>query len=154
MRRATPADVDTILEMTRSAFARYAEFAPAGWTLDRVDPEAQRARILATLESPDAVVELFADGAGHFAWRPERDSARLLALFVEPHAWGTGLATRLHDRALATMRERDFSRASLATPAGQARARRFYERERWEPAGETEFSDAFGLELIEYRRAL
>ena len=67
---------------------------------------------------------------------------------------GTGLAKRLHDRALETLRERGFTEAGLYTPAGQARARRFYECEGWHRASEPEFSDPFGLDLVEYRRPL
>ena len=40
----------------------------------------------------------------------------------------------------------------LFTPAGHARARRFYEREGWEPRGEPTLEEPLGLELIEYRR--
>ena len=89
MRPATPADVDAILTQTRAAIARYDEFAPHGWGVDRLDPQEHRARILATLENPEAVVEFDDDGAGHFAWRPEHGRAHLLALFHRgrpPHA--------------------------------------------------------------------
>jgi hypothetical protein len=38
-------------------------------------------------------------------------------------------------------------------PSGQARARRFYEREGWQAAGEL-FDNPLGLLLVEYRRGL
>ena len=154
MRPATPADLDLIVEQTRSAMARYVDFAPEGWSVDRVDPAEHRRRILATLENPEAVAEIAEGGAGHFAWQPQEGRAHLLALFVEPHAWGTGLATRLHARAIATMRERGFAEATLITPAGQARARRFYEREGWRATGDERFAEGFGLVMVGYRRDL
>ena len=42
----------------------------------------------------------------------------------------------------------------LFTPAGQARARRFYEREGWVQAGAEFHEPALGLALVEYRYAL
>ena len=154
LRRATLDDAEMLRDQSRAAMADYVAFAPEGWSLDRFAPEVHLARIEATLANPDAVVLVTVDGTGHVAWRPEEDRAHLLALFVAREAWGTGLARRLHDRALESMRERDFTEASLYTPAGQARARRFYEREGWRRTGEPEFSDPFGLDMVEYRRPL
>jgi GNAT superfamily N-acetyltransferase len=152
LRRATLDDAELLRDRSRTAMAEYAAFAPEGWTIERLAPDLHLERIQATLANPDAVVLISDDGRGHVAWRPEEDRAHLLALFVDREAWGTGLAKRLHDRALETMRERDFDEASLYTPAGQSRARRFYEREGWQRTSEPEFSDPFGLELVEYRR--
>jgi hypothetical protein len=42
----------------------------------------------------------------------------------------------------------------LFTPVGQARARRFYEREGWAVSGESFCDPGFGLQLIEYHRPL
>lgn len=154
LRRATLDDAEWLREQSRAAMARYAEFAQEGWTIDRFAPEEHLARIQATLADPNAVVFMTDDGSGHVAWRPREDRAHLLALFVDREAWGTGVAKRLHDRALETMRERGFTEASLSTPAGQARARRFYEREGWRPTGDPAFSDPFGLDMVEYRRSL
>jgi predicted GNAT family N-acyltransferase len=41
----------------------------------------------------------------------------------------------------------------LFTPEGQARARRFYEREGWVQYGEP-FEAGLGIPLVEYRREL
>ena len=153
LRRCGPADAEALLARTRAAMTRYVDFAPAGWSVERVDPHEHLARIRATLENPDAVAEAAEDGSGHFAWRPEDGRGHLLALFVEPHAWGTGVAKRLHDRAIETMRERGLTEAMLLTPAGQARARRFYEREGWRLHAER-FDERFGLDVAEYRRDL
>ncbi len=42
----------------------------------------------------------------------------------------------------------------LHTPSGQARARRFYEREGWQAAGAHAADAVLGLETVEYRRRL
>ena len=154
LRRATLDDAETLRDRSRALMAGYTEFAPEGWTIDRFAPDLHLARVEATLSNPDAVVLVATDGSGHVAWRPEGDRAHLLALFVEREAWGSGVARHLHARALETMRERGFTEASLHTPAGNARARRFYEREGWRRTGRPEFSDPFGLDLVEYRRDL
>jgi hypothetical protein len=51
-------------------------------------------------------------------------------------------------------RARAFTAMRLFTPAGQARARRFYEREGWSAVGGAFLVPALGLEVVEYRYAL
>jgi GNAT superfamily N-acetyltransferase len=85
---------------------------------------------------------------------PEPRLAHLRNLFVDRGHWGTGLAATLLGAAVATARERGHAEMRLFTPARHARARRFYEREGWTPAG-AEFHDRGpGLPMVEYRRAL
>jgi hypothetical protein len=60
----------------------------------------------------------------------------------------------LHTRALHAARERGFTAIRLFTPTGQARARRFYEREGWTVNGEPFCDPGFGLQLVEYHRSL
>jgi hypothetical protein len=42
----------------------------------------------------------------------------------------------------------------LFTPAGNARARAFYEREGWGTDGEAVYEPHLGLEIVQYRRSL
>ena len=49
------------------------------------------------------------------------------------------------------MRERGYAAGRLFTPEAQARARRFYEREGWRPAGPARWEERLGLSLVEYR---
>jgi GNAT superfamily N-acetyltransferase len=53
------------------------------------------------------------------------------ALYVRPAAWGTGVAARLHDRAVEALREAGVRRARLWVLEENRRARRFYERRNW-----------------------
>ena len=80
--------------------------------------------------------------------------AHLRNLFVDREHWGSGVAATLLDASAAEARERGFSTMRLFTPAGQARARRFYEREGWSAVGEEFDVPALGLPLVEYRYAL
>ena len=80
--------------------------------------------------------------------------AHLRQLFVRTAHWGSGLATRLHAAAIDEATARGFATMRLFTPAAQARARRFYEREGWALARPPAFEGHIGLEIAEYRRAL
>lgn len=61
----------------------------------------------------------------------------LNGLYVRPEAWGTGVAARLHDRAIEALRASGVVTARLWVLAENHRARRFYERRGWEPDGTT-----------------
>jgi GNAT superfamily N-acetyltransferase len=80
--------------------------------------------------------------------------AHLWMLFIREPWWGTGLASRLLALAVEEAGARGYDAMRLYTPAGQARARAFYEREGWAIAGEAMFEPMLGLELVEYRRPL
>lgn len=97
----------------------------------------------------------FMPASQHRRASEEPGLAHLLNLFVRPPLWGTGLAARLHAAAIAEATARGYTAMRLFTPAAQARARRFYERESWTPAGEPHVEDDLGgLEIVEYRRRL
>jgi GNAT superfamily N-acetyltransferase len=59
----------------------------------------------------------------------------LYALYVHPNWWGSGAGQLLMDRALELLAE-TCEVATLTVLTGNARARRFYERNGWELAGE------------------
>ena len=89
MRLATVEDAPALVAQTRAGVATYAEFAPAGWSVDQVDMHEHLERIRATLENPEAEILVSGDGKGHVAWRPEEGFGHLLGLFVDQDAWGT-----------------------------------------------------------------
>lgn len=70
------------------------------------------------------------DGLGFAAVSP----GWLSGLYVRPEAWGTGVAARLHGRALDALGP---GAARLWVLEGNHRARRFYERRGWAPDGTT-----------------
>jgi GNAT superfamily N-acetyltransferase len=61
---------------------------------------------------------------------------RLQRLHVREHAWGTGVAQKLHTAALETLREQGAGSASLWCLVDNSRARRFYEKQGWRLNGE------------------
>lgn len=73
---------------------------------------------------------------GLAVWTCEADTGELQALYVVPQAWASGVARALHETALGWMRPR-VSEAFLWVGEGNARARRFYEREGWRTDGAT-----------------
>lgn len=74
--------------------------------------------------------------------------SELHALYVDPDRWGTGVAAALH-AAL------DLTAATLIVLAGNARARRFYEKHGWVFDGDDEPRDFEGrmMPFARYRRA-
>jgi GNAT superfamily N-acetyltransferase len=162
-RAATRRDAGRLAAVMVEGFETYRAFAP-----DSPAPAAEEiVEILeARLETPTVWCELAERGqdvAGYVSLLPASDSRRPVAdpglahfwmLFVRASWWGTGLAHRLHGAACAAAAARGYTAMRLFTPAGQARARRFYEREGWTPAGEPHLDDDLRMELVEYRRAL
>jgi GrpB-like predicted nucleotidyltransferase (UPF0157 family)/RimJ/RimL family protein N-acetyltransferase len=181
---AGPQDAEQLGRAIAEGFQSYLSFAPAGWTPRSAEEETELARglldsddfccLLAWAERAPAEragaerVGVERAGAEHVlaghvgflpatrAWRGVEDFnlAHLRQLFLAPGYWGTGLARMLHTRALHAARERGFTAIRLFTPTGQARARRFYEREGWTVNGEPFCDPGFGLQLVEYHRSL
>ena len=73
---------------------------------------------------------------------------------MRPPWWGSGLATRLNGLAVGEAAGRGFARMRLHTPAGNERARAFYEREGWSTDGVPIAEPLLGIDLVEYRRDL
>jgi GNAT superfamily N-acetyltransferase len=165
LRAATSQDVERIVAVTIEGFETYRSFAPEGWTPPAASQETQR---LLGMLGEDHVWYLVAEHegelVGHVGFLPADrlsfarvDDPRLVhfrQLFITREHWGTGLARRLHAAAIDEARARGFTAMRLFTPAGQGRARRFYEREGWSLSRPPAFDERIGLEIAEYRRAL
>jgi GNAT superfamily N-acetyltransferase len=163
-RPATVADAGALAALMTEAVGTYRSFAPPGWEPLRAD--AIEENLTARLGRPTVwclLAEERSRVAGYVSLLPAADARRPVAdprlahfwmLFVRAPWWGTGLAQRLHGDAVAEATERGFTAMRLFTPAEQARARRFYEREGWSAAAEPFPDDDIGLRMIEYRRTL
>jgi GNAT superfamily N-acetyltransferase len=162
VRPATVDDAGTIHAAVTASFEAYRSFAPAGWN----PPEETVARERELLARADYHAWIAEDGggyAGHAAWWPASETfrptgdprlAHLRHLFLAPAHWGSGLAADLLARVVADARAAGFTRMRLGTPQGQARARRFYEREGWTWDGAVLEDTPFGLPMVEYFRPL
>jgi GNAT superfamily N-acetyltransferase len=166
IRLAGPEDASALAATTRLGFESYREWAPAGWRPPPPSLELRAIRERLKQATTWCAMALDPDGepAGHvgITHASERDRphvripgrAHLWMLFVRPRWWGTGLAARLHGLALEEAARQGYETIRLYTPAGQARARAFYAREGWAPAGRPFAEPLLGLDLLEYRRAL
>jgi GNAT superfamily N-acetyltransferase len=163
-RQATKRDAPRLAAVMVEGFETYRPFALPGF---QVPTAAEIVGILeARLETPTVWCELAEQGsevAGYVSLLPASDSRRPVAdpriahfwmLFVRAPWWGTGLAGRLHGAACDAAAARGFTAMRLFTPAGQLRARRFYEREGWWLAGGPHDDEELHLAVVEYRRRL
>lgn len=97
------------------------------------------------------VVLLHGNIAGFAATRGDE----LLHFGVAVEHWGTGLAARAHDAVLQQLRAQGFRHSWLRVFTGNARARRFYEKQGWTPTTDRSVSSfAPHPELIRYERTL
>jgi GNAT superfamily N-acetyltransferase len=161
LRPATDADAEALGRGVVEGIDGYREFAPPGWAPPPLGEAIEHA--LELLHDPDSwcvVAELEGRVIGQITVLPaehtrvppgEPGLGHLSFLMVDREHWGGGVATRLHAAALADARERGYRELRLFAAAGQARARRFYEREGWVQRGETAFDPIPGLVMTEYR---
>ena len=161
LRRATIADAEPLARGVIEGVEDYPSFAPPGWTGPSFEAELEHSR--EALADPD-VYCLVAESEGALvgqitilpaarAAHPVEDSslAHVSNLFVRRDYWGVGLAAKLHAAAVEAAGARGFTEFRLFVATGQARARRFYEREGWRPAGDSFDDPSWGLTFIEYR---
>ena len=165
LRRATVEDAGTLCETVQLGFASFQAWA--GPSFDPPPAAFELPRIREGLERPSTWALLALSGgepAGHVALtqaqerrepRPDIPGlAHLWMLFVRPPWWGSGLAARLNGLVVAEAAERGYRAMRLHTPAGNERARAFYEREGWSTDGVAVPEPLLGLDLMEYRRDL
>jgi GNAT superfamily N-acetyltransferase len=164
LRPATAADAEQLARIVTDGFAAYGEFAAPGWEppsyevqlelIEQALPEPDAWCLIAEADSEIAGLVLIRDAAQPPLSSPEPGMAFLWRLFVEPPWFGSGLALLLHDEALREARNRGYTAIRLFAAAGQARARRFYEREGWVAAGPPFMQESFGMDVVDYRRSL
>ena len=164
-RPAMPEDAATIVALATACFRESSTFAPAGW--EPPSGEGAEERVRSGLRRPGARGEIAWSGAvhaGHMLWLPASATARLASadptlahlwhLFLRPEHRGTGLGTSLLAAGVRQAAADGFTTMRLFTPAGQARARRFYEREGWTEVGPSDPDPELRLPIVEYQRSL
>ncbi len=111
---------------------------------DDIEPHSPQTLVA---EMDGEVVALATVGPNRWASGDEGPSGELYSLNAYPDAWGTGAATALLEAALAVLGEWGYRRAMLWVLEGNARARRFYEREGWVDDGITKTDTVGGREV-------
>jgi GNAT superfamily N-acetyltransferase len=138
VRRAAPEDARAIADIQVETWrAAYVGVMPQA-TLDALDVD-ERAAFWGPWIAADRTAQFLAEREGDavgFAsvgpCRHEPESGELYAIYVRPHAWGTGAGRALMDAALAWLAER-WPEAVLWVAEENPQARRFYERYGWTP---------------------
>ena len=124
---------------------------------------AQRSRDfdwLRGMSSSDAAVLVGVDRGGSVlgvaqvseALHGPRDLPEITMLYVDPPAWGSGIASSLMDGGLAWLEGRGHTLARLRVVENHHRARRFYEREGWTLDPRLEPVTTELARLVYYRR--
>ncbi len=83
-----------------------------------------------------------------------RDRPEITMLYVDPAAWGSGVAANLLRAGLDWIGHRGHGEARLRVVEVHHRARRFYEREGWTVDSDLEPARNDFFKLIYYRRAV
>jgi len=101
---------------------------------------------------------------GFCSYGPERERARghtgrgeVWAFYLHPDRWGCGAAAQLIDHVEQRLKAEGFASAVLWVLDDNPRARRFYERQGWEPSGiAANFDDYCDVSVpeVEYRKEL
>ncbi len=86
-------------------------------------------------------------------WCDAQDGAvgEVLALYVDPAAWGLGLGRRLVAEGRAQLDRIGFAEAVLWVLVGNDRARRFYRADGWVPDGARRTEEVWGVVVDEVR---
>lgn len=152
IRRATPNDVQTVLECLRSAFEPYQDrYTPDAYrdttlTAETIGERMATMSVLVAVASDGQVVGTIASvitdpGVGH-----------LRGMAVLPAWQGAGVAALLLEAAERELRAKSCSVVTLDTTEPLRRATRFYVKHGYRASGRV--SDFYGMPIFEYVKEL
>jgi ribosomal protein S18 acetylase RimI-like enzyme len=163
VRPAVEHDLAAIAEIrVRSWQVAYRGIVPQGY-LDAMRPEAEvdrRRAMLTAANDPrqDAIGTVSGWLAGWVAYGPYRDddpptrrSGEVYAIYVHPEHWGRGVGRAMMRYAVRQLAMDGFAPVLLWVLEDNDRARRFYEREGFQPDGGRHMFEVGGVELPELR---
>jgi GNAT superfamily N-acetyltransferase len=165
LRPAEPEDAIAVARVhVRSWQAAYRSLLPADY-LDNLRPEDRAPQYDFASRDPlkPRTIVACEEGLilGFATTMPSRepdlmDYGELCALYVDPEHWGRGVGVALVSAARANLFGLDFRNAVLWILAGNIRAHRFYQIDRWAPDGVRKTDSIWGITVdeIRYRRAL
>jgi GNAT superfamily N-acetyltransferase len=166
IREAFPIDTEAIVEVTASGWrAAYPGIVPARHLRD-LPISTWRSDIRNGLRSPEGdsftrIADLDGVVAGYcYVAAPARDEperarvAELVAIYVEPAFWRSGIGTELARAAIAEAARLDYEEIVLWTFEENRRALGFYQALGWAPDGAKRPHRATGVNTVRMRRAL
>ena len=151
-RRATPDDLEPIVQLMARADARSGDWVPGG-EAHPLTVGSDRVRLRRRIPDEDGFSEVAEEDGrlvGFVNFEDREGVVHVSYLFVDPEFQGRGIGRELLGHAVDVARERGFPSATLVTAVANARARRFYEREGWALTGRRVFNEEIGLEMVEY----
>jgi GNAT superfamily N-acetyltransferase len=165
IRAPGPDDARAMAALMVTGNSTYAEWAPRFWQPPGL--ERTQAQWHLRLREDDRWSRVAFDAEGSLvalvSWRPAREhgeegpgvagTSYVSHLYVHPGRWGEGVASGLLALAEDAMRDADYTRSILWTPAG-APARGFYERCGWRLDGRERWSGELQLPMVGYEKAL
>jgi ribosomal protein S18 acetylase RimI-like enzyme len=152
LRTATPEDLPGLAAVFIAAWqAGYRGVVPDE-ILDALEPAAVLAELRANAAEGTTTVAVSDAGqvVGFARFGTDDDEGYLASLYVDPAAAGAGLGRRLLDHALGQLPGRD---VTLWVFAGNARARRLYERAGFRPDGRQLTDPRWAAVQVGYRRS-
>ena len=132
VREAGADDVPGIVEAyLRSWRAAYADALDPHALDEQAERRRHRHDWAGVVADPDATVVVGVDDDGRIRGVVHAEAATVVMLYVDPDAWGTGLAAQLLAAGERGIAGRGHAVARLRVVEDHHRARRFYEREGW-----------------------
>lgn len=165
IRAARPEDAADVAGVhVRSWQVAYRNLLPDDY-LDGLRPEDRMTRYTFGAADPDLPFTMVASEEGVICgFATTRSSSEddgpangeVMALYVDPGAWGVGVGRRLMADARARLVERGCREAVLWLLVGNDRAQRFYEVDGWVPDDRRRTEEVWGVAVDEicYRRPL
>lgn len=166
IREAFPIDTEAIVEVTASGWrAAYPGIVPARH-LRNLPISTWRSDVRNGLRSPEGdsftrIADLDGVVAGYcFVAAPAREGpegsrvAELVAIYVEPAFWRSGIGSELARAAISEARARSYEEMVLWTFEENRRALAFYKALGWEPDGGKRPHRATGVPTVRLRRAV
>ncbi|MGC4175261.1 N-acetyltransferase family protein [Demequina sp.] len=159
VRPATFADAAGLARVHVAAWrSAYVGVMPDAYLAELDEARFERGWVRALEEAVSTVLVGAVDDAvqGFATFGAARDegpaaSRQLYAFNLHPIAFGSGLAVALHQEVIAALRDAGHESAYLWVAELNPRARRFYEREGWEPDGASHMEEFGGAPLTETR---
>jgi GNAT superfamily N-acetyltransferase len=159
LRAATPSDALAVATVHVRAWQDGYRGLVADEYLDSLRPEDRAAKYTLGSSDPNApetvVAELDGEVCGFATIGPSRDGApdtgELLALHVDPRAWGIGAGRLLIEDARARLVARGCTEAVLWVLVGNERAQRFYRIDGWLPDHVEQRIEIWGVEIFDER---